>query len=91
MEQNRMQKKQKIVIIHNPEIEELAHIYIVDKYPSHSLFAGEDRYTFDSVASIQEAKTKYPDAEVMEALPPLPEMSDSPPEWFDPSYAGEEW
>ena len=91
MEQNRMQKKQKVVIVHNPEIEEFAYIYIVDKYPSHSLFAGEDRYILDNMVSIQEAKTKYPNAEVMEALPPLPEMPDNPPEWFDPSYAGEEW
>jgi len=41
-------------------------VYAHDRYPRHSVLAGQDRRTFlDSFTTVDEAKTVYPDAVVI--------------------------
>lgn len=68
-------------------------VYRYDVYPESSVLAGMERRSFiDSFPTLDEAKANYPEAEwwagtgYQEITIPK-----EPPEWFDPTIAGEVW
>lgn len=68
-------------------------VYQYDTWPMSSVLGGQERRTFlDQFDTLEEAREKYPDAEFQDhsCYRPLV-MSDTPPDWFDPANAGEEW
>jgi hypothetical protein len=62
-------------------------------YEASSVLAGQEKKQFvDEFDSLDSAKAEYPNAQVIEGrYIPGNNMSDIPPSWFDPTYAGEEW
>lgn len=67
-------------------------VYAYDVYPDSSVLAGQERRRFlDSFPTLAEAKTAYPEAKEAGCgyrNIPVPE---TPPDWFDPANAGEQW
>lgn len=68
-------------------------VYEYDTYPENSVLAGQEcRRFLDRFPTLAEAQHNYPDAEwwagsgYREIVIPH-----EPPEWFDPSIAGETW
>jgi hypothetical protein len=70
-------------------------VYRYSTYEEGSVLAGQEKRTFlDGFETLEEAQAAYPEAEwsgdsgsgYREVYLPV-----SPPEWFDPSYAGERW
>jgi hypothetical protein len=70
-----------------------AGVYKYDEYPRHSVLAGQTRRSLiDTFPTVEEAKANYPKADVMDGSAYAPAyIPQDPPEWFDPSVAGESW
>jgi hypothetical protein len=68
-------------------------VYGCGDYEDSSVLAGQYRRCFlDSFETAEEAQTAYPWATVQGPKSSLREVTDTgPPEWFDPSDAGESW
>ena len=69
-------------------------VYGHGTYPQGSVLEGQARRTFlDSFSTVEEAKQKYPEAEVLNNTSYLPHqpLPSTPPHDFDPLDAGETW
>lgn len=68
-------------------------VYSHGEYEEWSVLAGQPRRVFlDSFPSVEEAIAKYPLAQVLNYSTKVQHyMPDTPPDWFDPLDAGEEW
>jgi hypothetical protein len=68
-------------------------VYSYSEYEDWSVLAGQSRRVFlDSFSSVEEAIAKYPLAQVLDHSTKVRHtMPDTPPDWFDPLDAGEEW
>lgn len=66
--------------------------YEHDEYPQYSVLAGSPRRTFLEFGELDELKKEYPDAQICEGSTRVDiQLPDCPPDWFDPTIAGEEW
>ena len=72
---------------------EVYGVYEYGVYDSSSVLAGQEKRTWlDEFNTLEEAKSKYPSASVSESTGYRKlEMTSTPPSWFDPAIAGEEW
>lgn len=66
------------------------------EYEETSVLAGQPRRSFlDAFQELEDAKTAYPEAEVIEGSSRIPGFNAtlpmSPPSWFDSTAAGERW
>jgi hypothetical protein len=69
-------------------------VYEYGVYPDSSVLAGQERRSFvDSFPTLAEAKASYPNAEYNGEGSGYREVyiPESPPYWFDPANAGEQW
>ena len=68
-------------------------VYKYDVWPGYSVLAGQQRRTYlEEFNTLDEAKAKYADAEVVDHSCFTPTiLSPIEPDWFDPMDAGEEW
>jgi hypothetical protein len=71
-------------------------VYGHGEYGEFSVLAGQYRRVFlAGYSTLEQAQADYPFAEVLGGLMPAswiaPRLPDSPPDWFDPSDAGESW
>ncbi len=83
-------------VAHYGEPKEQHEVYAHGTYPDSSVLAGQYRRVCLAVYStLQEAQEAYPWAEVQGGLLPAswvaPRVPQSPPAWFDPADAGENW
>ena len=61
-------------------------------YPKSSVLAGQNRdWRVEPYDSMDEAKAAHPDVEIGHGSAMRASLPDTPPAWFDPAYAGEEW
>jgi hypothetical protein len=70
------------------------YVYEHGVYEDSSVLAGRSRRILIEVfPTRQDAELAYPNAVFCEHSTRIPfqKMSDTPPDWFDPTYAGEEW
>ena len=68
------------------------NVYKHDEYPNSSVLAGQERRTFcDFFDTIEEAQAAFPAAYVSGDTHRAPYLPATPPSWFDPANAGEEW
>lgn len=67
-------------------------VFAVTKFGPVSVLAGQTRYqTVDMCDSMEEAKNKWPEANVLNPVRAHAAPADVPPEDFDPADAGERW
>jgi len=76
-----------------PDREGGVNVYGHGVYGRESVLEGQDRRVFlDAFRTQEEAEIKYPNAATMDrSTRPRARMSETPPDWFDPSVAGEVW
>jgi len=69
------------------------NVYEHGEYERWSVLAGQPRRSFrGAYATVEAALVDYPDAEVLEHSTKTETIiPDNPPDWFDPSAAGEQW
>lgn len=68
-------------------------VYRYSTYGESSVLAGQTKRSYiDSSTDLAQLRRDYPDAEVSEGVGYIaPEVPATPPEWFDPTIAGERW
>lgn len=73
-------------------------VYGHGTYQRSSVLAGRPKRVFlDNFRTVEEAQAAYPDAEVIDGSSRVEGynagdlLPQSPPSWFDPTYAGEVW
>lgn len=68
-------------------------VYEHSLYEDSSVLAGQPKRVFiDSFQTAEEAKSNYPEGEVIEGTTKTDiNMPENPPSWFDPMDAGESW
>jgi hypothetical protein len=68
-------------------------VYRYDTYPDSSVLAGQERRSFlGSFPTLAEAQAEFPDAEWADGSGYRQiNIPDTPPDWFDPANAGEQW
>lgn len=81
-----------------PTVDGAFEVYEHGTYPKSSVLAGCPRRSFmDWFRTMEAAKEKFPDAEVLEGSSKMDGynsgdlMPSEPPSWFDPADAGEVW
>lgn len=78
----------------HPDFDELA-LYKHDEYGRGSVLEGQERRTFmGTFVDVEAAQEAFPDAEIEVSEGSTKRdlvLPDTPPSWFDPLDAGEEW
>jgi hypothetical protein len=68
-------------------------VYEYGEYPESSVLAGQTRRSFiDSSEDLEQLKRDHLGVPVSESSGYVPvNIPSTPPDWFDPTYAGESW